>query len=48
MRVRHAEHGDGKIMSITGRGPKRIARIQFMDEERSFRLAFADLQVLDD
>ena len=48
MRVRHAEHGDGKIMSITGRGPKRIARIQFEDEERSFRLAFADLQVLDD
>lgn len=48
MRVRHAEHGDGKIMSITGRGPKRIARIQFQDEERSFRLAFADLQVLDD
>lgn len=48
MLVRHAEHGDGTIVSITGRGPKRIARVRFEDEERSFRLAFADLQVLDD
>ena len=48
MIVRHADHGDGTIVSITGRGPKRIARVRFDDEERSFRLAFADLQVLDD
>ena len=48
MLVRHADHGDGTIVSITGRGPKRIARVRFDDEERSFRLAFADLQVLDD
>ena len=48
MLVRHSEHGDGTIVSVTGRGPKRIARVRFEDEERSFRLAFADLQVLDD
>ncbi|HBV61718.1 MAG TPA: AAA family ATPase [Rhodopirellula sp.] len=48
MVVRHADHGDGTIVSITGRGPKRIARVRFDDEERSFRLAFADLQVLKD
>jgi DNA helicase-2/ATP-dependent DNA helicase PcrA len=48
MVVRHADHGDGTIVSITGRGPKRIARVRFGDEERSFRLAFADLQVLKD
>jgi len=48
MMVRHADHGDGTIVSITGRGPKRIARVRFDDEERSFRLAFADLQVLDE
>jgi len=48
MLVRHADHGDGTIVSITGRGPKRIARVRFNEEERSFRLAFADLQVLED
>jgi DNA helicase-2/ATP-dependent DNA helicase PcrA len=48
MTVRHADHGDGTIVSVTGRGPKRIARVRFADEERSFRLAFADLQVLED
>ncbi len=48
MVVRHADHGDGTIVSITGRGPKRIARVRFHDEERSFRLAFADLQVVKD
>ncbi|MDA7492672.1 UvrD-helicase domain-containing protein [bacterium] len=48
MVVRHADHGDGTIVSITGRGPKRIARVRFDDEERSFRLAFADLQVVKD
>lgn len=48
MLVRHADHGDGTIVSITGRGPKRIARVRFEDEERSFRLAFADLRVIKD
>ena len=48
MLVRHPEHGDGTIVSVTGRGPKRIARVRFEDQERSFRLAFADLKVLDD
>ena len=45
--VRHAEHGQGTIVSVSGRGPKRIARIQFSDGEHSFRLAFADLEVVD-
>ncbi|MGB0760867.1 MAG: AAA family ATPase, partial [Rubripirellula sp.] len=48
MLVRHVDHGDGTIVSITGRGPKRIARVRFEDEERSFRLAFADLRVIKD
>ncbi|MGI9471604.1 MAG: ATP-dependent helicase [Rubripirellula sp.] len=46
--VRHAEHGEGKIVSVTGRGPKRIARVMFSDGEHSFRLAFADLQVIEE
>ncbi len=45
--VRHSEHGDGTIVSVTGRGPKRIARVRFDDGEYSFRLAFADLEVIE-
>lgn len=45
--VRHAEHGEGTIVSVSGRGPKRIARVQFPDGEHSFRLAFAELEVID-
>ena len=45
--VRHAEHGQGTIVSVTGRGPKRIAKIRFQDGEHSFRLAFADLEVVE-
>ncbi len=44
--VRHAEHGEGTIISVSGRGPKRIARVLFDDGEHSFRLAFADLEVV--
>ncbi len=48
IQVRHAERGDGTIVSVSGRGPKRIARVQFSDGEHSFRLAFADLEVIGD
>lgn len=46
MQVKHPEHGEGTIVSVTGRGPKRIARVEFPDGEHSFRLAFADLEVI--
>ena len=45
--VRHADHGDGTIVSVSGRGPKRMAKIQFPDGEYSFRLAFAELEVVE-
>ncbi len=45
--VRHAEHGEGTIVSVTGRGPKRIAKVRFEDGEHSFRLAFANLEVIE-
>ncbi|MFK8113074.1 MAG: ATP-dependent helicase [Rubripirellula sp.] len=45
--VRHSEHGDGTVVAVSGRGPKRIAKVQFEDGEHSFRLAFADLEVLE-
>jgi DNA helicase-2/ATP-dependent DNA helicase PcrA len=46
--VRHVEYGEGTIVAVSGRGPKRIARVRFKNEEHSFRLAFAaeDLEVL--
>lgn len=47
LEVRHAEHGEGTILSVTGRGPKRIARVRFEDGEYSFRLAFANLEVIE-
>jgi DNA helicase-2/ATP-dependent DNA helicase PcrA len=47
LEVRHAEHGEGTIVSVTGRGPKRIARVRFEDGEYSFRLAFANLDVIE-
>lgn len=45
--VRHPVHGKGTIVSVSGRGPKRIARVRFDDGEHSFRLAFANLEVVD-
>ena len=47
MSVRHPEHGVGTIVAATGRGPKRIARVRFDDGEHSFRLAFANLEVIE-
>jgi DNA helicase-2/ATP-dependent DNA helicase PcrA len=47
IQVRHDEHGEGTIVSVSGRGPKRVARVQFPDGEHSFRLAFANLEVVD-
>ncbi|MCO8123012.1 UvrD-helicase domain-containing protein [Stieleria sp. TO1_6] len=44
--VRHYEYGEGTILAVSGRGPKRMARVQFADEERNFRLAFAKLEVV--
>ena len=45
-RVRHEEYGEGVIMDVSGRGPKRIAKIQFEDGEHRFRLAFVKLELL--
>ena len=44
--VRHAEHGQGTITNVTGRGPKRTAKVQFEDGEHSFRLAYAKLELV--
>ncbi len=45
--VRHHQYGDGTIVAVSGRGPKRTARVAFSDGEHQFRLAFAKLEVLD-
>jgi DNA helicase-2/ATP-dependent DNA helicase PcrA len=45
--VRHPEHGEGMILTVTGRGPKRTAKVQFDDGEHSFRLAYAKLELVD-
>ncbi len=47
--VRHPEYGDGTITEVTGRGPKRTAKIRFSEDqsEQTFRLAFAKLELLD-
>ncbi|MEM1225018.1 MAG: UvrD-helicase domain-containing protein [Planctomycetota bacterium] len=44
--VRHAEYGDGEIVQVTGRGPKRTARVRFDDREETFRLVFAKLELV--
>lgn len=45
MVVEHDEYGSGRIIALTGRGPKRTATVDFFSgTERSFRLAFADLR----
>ena len=49
MKVIHAKHGLGTIILMTGSGTKRTATIDFVDGgEKSFRLAYANLQVVDD
>jgi DNA helicase-2/ATP-dependent DNA helicase PcrA len=45
-RVSHETYGEGVIIAVSGVGPKRMARVQFPDGERDFRLAFAPLNVL--
>ncbi|MEO1616520.1 MAG: UvrD-helicase domain-containing protein [Planctomycetota bacterium] len=45
--VRHYDYGEGIIIAVTGRGPKRMARVQFEDGEHNFRLAFANLEVVE-
>ena len=44
--VRHADYGEGMIIAVTGRGPKRTAKVAFSDGEHDFRLAFAQLEVV--
>lgn len=44
--VRHPTYGEGTILTVTGRGPKRTAQIQFESGTIQFRLAFADLELL--
>ena len=44
--VKHVRYGEGTIVSVTGRGPKKTAKVQFADGQHNFRLAFADLEVL--
>ena len=44
--VIHDDYGQGTIVAVTGRGPKRMARIRFADGEHNFRLAFAKLEII--
>jgi len=47
MVVEHPRHGEGTVVSISGRGPKCTATIRFDDgETKSFRVAFADLRAV--
>ncbi len=46
IQVRHAEYGEGTIVSVSGHGPKCTARIEFPDGEHNFRLAFTDLELV--
>ncbi|OYP28865.1 ATP-dependent helicase [Rhodopirellula sp. MGV] len=46
-RVRHSDYGVGVITAVSGRGPKRMARVEFNEGEHSFRLAFAPLELAD-
>ncbi|MEM6365344.1 MAG: 3'-5' exonuclease, partial [Planctomycetota bacterium] len=44
--VRHEDYGNGEIVSLSGRGPKRTARVRFDQTEETFRLAFAKLELV--
>ncbi|MEM9825775.1 MAG: UvrD-helicase domain-containing protein [Planctomycetota bacterium] len=46
VRVRHDEYGHGEILSVSGRGMKRTARVRFDAIEKSFRLAHTHLEVV--
>ncbi|WP_164102671.1 ATP-dependent helicase [Candidatus Laterigemmans baculatus] len=44
MAVMHPEYGEGRIVDLTGRGPKRTAKVVFAEGyTQTFRLAFAPL-----
>ena len=45
--VRHDEYGEGLIIAVSGRGPKRLAKVAFPDGEHSFRVAFAPLEFVE-
>ncbi|EMI27059.1 ATP-dependent helicase [Rhodopirellula europaea] len=45
--VRHNEYGEGTIIALTGKGPKRTAKIQFEETEETFRLAFAKIELVE-
>ncbi|MEM8680331.1 MAG: UvrD-helicase domain-containing protein, partial [Planctomycetota bacterium] len=46
MLVQHPEHGPGKVIALSGRGSKRIAKVMFFNraEEQTFVLAYSPLQ----
>jgi len=47
MAVHHPRHGDGEILSLSGRGSKCIAKVRFdQGETKSFRVAHAELRPL--
>jgi len=45
MQVRHPDYGVGRIIALSGSGPKRTATVQFKenDEQRRFILAYSEL-----
>ncbi|MEM9364403.1 MAG: UvrD-helicase domain-containing protein [Planctomycetota bacterium] len=43
--VEHPEYGEGEILTLTGRGPKRIAKIRFDHQEETILLAYAKLRL---
>lgn len=46
-RVLHPTYGEGLVLSLDGRGPKRVARISFGDgETKSFQLNKSPLEIL--
>ena len=45
--MRHDEYGEGLIIAVSGRGPKRLAKVAFPDGEHSFRVAFAPLEFVE-
>ncbi len=45
--VRHDEYGEGRIITVTGHGPKRTATVRFDDGDHQFRLAYAHLELVE-
>ncbi|WP_197136734.1 ATP-dependent helicase [Crateriforma conspicua] len=39
--VSHPSYGQGTIVAVSGRGPKRSVKVKFADEEASFLIAYA-------